>query len=119
GREWCDAEVLRRLRRRSLAVLRREVEPVDGTALGRFLPAWQGVGSPVRGVDRVLEVIEQLQGAPLTASTLEDAVLGARVRDYTPAWLDELAAAGEVVWLGRGALGSGDGRIALYLRDQV
>src|SRR5690606_15320506 len=63
--------------------------------------------------------IEQLQGAPLSASTLEDAVLGARVRDYRPAWLDELAAAGEVVWLGRGALGSGDGRIALYLRDQA
>ncbi len=117
GREWIDAEVLRRLRRRSLAVLRREVEPVEPAALVRFLPAWQGVGSRLRGVDRTLEAVEQLQGAPVPASVLERDVLAVRVRDYNPAALDELTAAGEVVWAGRGPLGTGDGRVALYLRD--
>ena len=119
GREWCDADVLRRIRRRSLAVLRREVEPVEPDALGRFLPGWQGVGSPLRGVDRTFEALEQLQGAPLPASVLEDDVLAARVRDYTPAWLDELAAAGDIVWVGRGPLGSRDGKVSVYLRDQA
>jgi len=117
GREWIDAEVLRRLRRRSLAVLRKEVEPVEPAALVRFLPAWQGVGSRLRGVDRTLEAVEQLQGAPVPASVLERDVLAVRVRDYSPAWLDELTAGGEVVWAGRGPLGTGDGRVALYLRD--
>ena len=119
GREWCDAEVLRRIRRRSLAALRREVEPVEQSALGRFLPGWQGIGSPIRGVDRTFEAIEQLQGAPIPASVLERDVLAARVRDYTPAWLDELAAAGDIVWVGRGSLGARDGRVGLYLRDQA
>ncbi|CAN5216422.1 ATP-dependent helicase [soil metagenome] len=119
AREWCDAEVLRRLRRRSLAVLRREVEPVEPAALARFLPAWQGVGQRARGVDRTLEATEQLQGAALPASGLERDVLAARVRDYAPAWLDELTAAGEVVWVGRGPLGATDGRVALYLREQA
>jgi len=118
-REWVDAEVLRRLRRMSLAALRREVEPVDPRALARFLPGWQGIGSGVPGVDRVFEAVEQLQGAAVPASVLERDVLGVRVGSYRPAWLDELLAAGEVVWLGRGALGSSDGRVALYLRDQA
>ena len=119
GREWCDAEVLRRLRRRSLAALRKEVEPVEPEALGRFLPGWQGVGSRIPGVDRLFEVVEQLQGMPLVVSTLERDVLAVRVAHYNPAWLDELMAAGEVVWVGRGALGSGDGRVSLYVRDQA
>ncbi len=118
-REWCDAEVLRRLRRRSLAVLRKEVEPVEPAALGRFLGPWQGVGSSSVGVDRTLEVIEQLQALPVPASALERDVLAARIRDYTPAWLDQLSSAGEVVWIGRGPLGADDGRVALYLRDQA
>jgi ATP-dependent helicase Lhr and Lhr-like helicase len=117
GHEWIDMEVLRRLRRRSLAALRREVEPVEPAAYARFLPVWQGVGSAMRGVDRTFEVIEQLQGAPLPASVLERDVLAARVRDYTPAWLDELTGAGEVVWIGRGPLGTGDGLVALYTRE--
>jgi ATP-dependent Lhr-like helicase len=119
AREWCDAEVLRRLRRRSLAVLRREVEPVEPEALARFLPAWQGCDARFPGVDRTFEAIEQLAGAPLPASVWERDVLPVRVKGYSPAWLDELSAAGEVVWVGRGPLGSGDGRIALYLRDRA
>ncbi|WP_205745940.1 DEAD/DEAH box helicase [Egibacter rhizosphaerae] len=119
SREWCDAQVLRRLRRRSLAVLRQEVEAVEPEALARFLPGWQGVGSQARGVDRVFEVVEQLQRLPLPASVLERDVLAARVRDYQPGWLDELCASGEVVWVGHGALGQSDGLVALYLRDQA
>ena len=118
-REWCDAEVLRRLRRRSLASLRKEVEPVEPEALGRFLPAWHGLTNRPRGIDRTLEVVEQLQGAPLPASMLDTDVLADRIGDYDPSTLDQLLASGEVVWTGRGALGSGDGRICLYLRDQA
>jgi ATP-dependent Lhr-like helicase len=118
-REWCDVEVLRRLRRRSLAALRREVEPVEPAALARFLPGWQGVDSRISGVERTLEVVEQLQGCPLPASVLEFDILAARVRDYRPAWLDELMAGGELVWVGRGPLGSDNGRVGLYLREQA
>jgi ATP-dependent Lhr-like helicase len=118
-REWCDVEVLRRLRRRSLATLRREVEPVEPDALARFLPNWQGVGSRTPGVERTLEVVEHLQGAPLPASVLETDILAARVRDYRSAWLDELTAGGDIVWVGRGPLGTDDGRVSLYLREQA
>ena len=118
-REWCDTEVLRRVRRRSLAALRREVEPVEPEALARFLPGWQGVGSRARGVDRTLEAVEQLQAAPVPASVLEVDILPLRVADYRSAWLDELTATGDIVWVGRGPLGSDDGRVALYLRDQA
>ena len=130
GTEWCDAEVLRRLRRRSLARLRQEVEPVDPQALARFLPAWQSVavegGSSkaaprrgLRGVDGVLTAIDQLAGAPVPASALEHLVLAARVRDYEPAYLDELTAAGEVLWAGQGDLPGNDGWVALHLADQA
>ena len=118
-REWCDAEVLRRLRRRSLATLRKEVEPVEPEALARFLPAWHGIGASLRTIDRTLEVVEQLQGAPFPASLLDTEILAGRVADYEPALLDGLLASGEVVWIGRGPLGSGDGRMSLYLRDQA
>ena len=118
-REWCDAEVLRQLRRRCLAVLRKEVEPVDGAALARFLPEWQGVGRPRRGVDALAEVVGLLQGAPLPASVLEADVLPARMASYSPADLDALATAGEVVWVGAGSLGATDGRVRLLFRDQV
>ena len=117
-REWCDAEVLRRLRRRSLATLRKEVEPVEPDALARFLPAWHGMITKPRGFDRTLEVVEQLQGAPIVSSLL-DRTLNARIGLFEPASLDQLLASGEVVWVGRGALGSGDGRLALYLRSQA
>ena len=118
-REFTDADVLRALRRRSLARLRREVEPVPAEALGRFLPAWQGVGSQAQGLDRLVEVVAQLEGLPIAASVLERDVLSARVRGYTPRLLDELGAAGEIVWIGRGAVGRDDGRVALYRRDRV
>ena len=117
--EFADADVLRSLRRRSLARLRREVEPVPAAAFGRFLPAWHGIGSAATGHDRLLEVITQLEGYPLPASILERDVLPARVRDYAPRLLDELGAAGEVVWIGRGPLGRDDGRVALYRRDRA
>jgi ATP-dependent Lhr-like helicase len=121
-REWCDPEVLRLLRRRSLARLRREVEPVDPSALGRFLPEWQGIvaaGSarpPLRGtaaLERLAEVVDQLAGLPIPASVLERDVLPARIPGYQPRLLDELGSLGEVAWVGRGSLGRDDGRIAL------
>ncbi len=117
GAEWCDAEVLRRLRRRSLANARREVEPVDPAALGRFLPAWQHVGSRLRGPDGVLAVVEQLAGCAVPASALEPFVLRGRLLDYSPAHLDELTAAGEVFWAGSGSLPGDDGWVSLHLAD--
>jgi ATP-dependent helicase Lhr and Lhr-like helicase len=118
GAEWCDAEVLRRLRRRSLARLRREVEPVPTQALARFLPAWQGIGGgKLRGVDGVLRAVEQLQGAPVPASALESLVLPARVSGYSPAMLDELTTAGEVLWTGAGGLPGNDGWVVLAPAD--
>jgi ATP-dependent Lhr-like helicase len=117
GTEWCDAEVLRTLRRRSLAALRKEVEPVSPAALGRFLPTWQHVGGRLRGTDGVLRVVEQLQGAAVPASALESLVLPARVAGYSPAQLDELCAAGEVLWAGHGSLPGSDGWVSLHLPD--
>ncbi|MGX5188144.1 ATP-dependent helicase [Streptomyces avermitilis] len=119
GQEWCDATVLRRLRRRSLAALRHELEPVPPAALAQFLPQWQHVGGGhgLRGVDGLVRAIEQLQGASVPASALEKLVLPSRVSNYTPAMLDELTAAGEVVWAGAGSLPGKDGWISLYLAD--
>ncbi len=118
-REWCEPEVLRLIRRRSLARLRREIEPVEPTALARFLPAWHGVGATARGIDRLAEVLVQLEGLAMPASVLEQDVLPARVVDYQPRMLDELGAAGEVSWVGAGSLGRDDGRIALYRPDRL
>ena len=119
GSEWCDAEVLRTLRRRSLARLRKEVEPVEPTALARFLGAWQHVGGKLRGVDGVVSVIDQLSGCPVPASALEPLILASRVRDYEPAYLDELTAAGEVIWAGHASLPGSDGWVSLHLADQA
>jgi ATP-dependent Lhr-like helicase len=134
-REWCDPEVLRQLRRRSLARLRREVEPVEQVVLARFLPAWHGVrpvaavaagdevdgpsreAAPLGGeaaLERLAEVVDQLAGLPIPASVLERDVLPARIPGYQPRLLDELGALGEVAWVGRGSLGRDDGRIVLY-----
>ncbi|MER7519778.1 ATP-dependent helicase [Streptomyces sp. NPDC126499] len=118
GQEWCDAAVLRRLRRRSLAALRHELEPVPPAALATFLPQWQHLGgNSLRGIDGLARAIEQLQGAPVPASALEKLVLPSRVRDYSPALLDELTTTGEVIWAGAGALPGKDGWISLYLAD--
>ena len=118
-REFADPEVMRSLRRRSLARLRREVEPVPIDALARFLPGWHGIGSHATGADRLLEVVTQLEGYPIPASILERDVLGARVAGYAPRLLDELGAGGEVVWIGRGPIGRDDGRVALFRRDRA
>jgi ATP-dependent helicase Lhr and Lhr-like helicase len=119
GREWCDADVLRVVRSRSLAALRKEVEPVEPHVLGRFLMSWHGLIRPRAGLDGLLDVVERLQGAPLVASVLEREVLAARVANYSAALLDTLVSAGEVTWLGVDPLGERDGRIALYLTDHV
>src|SRR5256886_4781653 len=119
GREYCHPDVLRTLRRRSLAALRREVESVAPDALARFLPAWHGVGVRAGGVDRLIEVVFQLQALALPASVIERDVVASRVSGYTPRLLDELVSMGEVVWVGRGSLGTSDGRVALYLRGEA
>src|SRR5690348_360068 len=119
GREYCHPDVLRTLRRRSLAALRREVESVPPEALARFLPAWHGVGARAQGTDRLLEVVFQLQGLALPASVIERDVIAGRVANYNPRLLDELVSMGEVVWVGRGSLGTSDGRVALYLRGDA
>ena len=126
GDEFCDADVLRTLRRRSLAALRSEVEPVDPRVLGVFLPRWQGIdpvpvtagpshrSGSLRGVDGLARAVEQLAGAVVPASALETLVLPARIVDYSPALLDELTAAGEVLWAGHGALPGNDGLVSLH-----
>ena len=119
GREWCEADVLRQLRQRSLARLRHQVEPVGAAALGRLAATWNGLGTPRRGLDALLDVIEQLQGVPLPASLLEREILPARIADYAPSDLDTLAGAGEVTWVGLESLGERDGRVALYLTDHL
>jgi len=139
GAEWCDAEVLRRLRRRSLAALRKEVEPVEPSTLGRFLPVWQnvvstgsatarsgsetptrsGAGGALRGVDGVLAAVDQLAGCAVPASALEPLVLSSRVVDYSPTMLDELTASGEVLWAGHGALPGTDGWVSLHPADSA
>ncbi len=126
GVEWCDAEVLRLLRRRCLARLRKEAEPVPPEVLARFLPAWHGIGGSAASLGRrradagaVLEVVERLAGAPVPASALETLVLPARVPGYSPALLDELTSAGEVVWSGAGALPGGDGWLVLAPADSA
>jgi ATP-dependent helicase Lhr and Lhr-like helicase len=141
GTEWCDAEVLRLLRRRCLARLRKEAEPVPPEVLARFLPAWHGIGPPGsagmtgaggstgsagstgsrRRADAgsVLEVLERLAGVPVPASALETLVLPGRVPGYSPALLDELTSAGEIVWSGAGALPGGDGWLVLAPADSA
>ena len=120
-REWCDAEILRQIRRKSLARLRREVEPVEQHTLARFLTHWQGLLTPRRGasLDALLDAVESLQGAPLPASLVETAILPARIADYAPAGLDTLIAAGEVAWAGVEPIGERDGRIALFLAEKL
>lgn len=117
--EWCDREVLRRIKRRTLARLRDEVEPVEPATLARFLPAWHGIGGRPRGMSRLEEVLAQLEGLPVAYSELESTILPARVPDFSPRMLDELGAMGWLVWVGCGSLGTGDGRVALYRRDRI
>jgi len=122
GSEWVDAEILRRLRSRSLAALRHEVEPVSHDTLARFLPAWQHVGTStslpkLTGIDGLVQVIDQLGGVALPASAWETLILPSRLRNYSPAWLDELTVTGEVLWSGVGSLAGSDGWVSLHLAD--
>ncbi|PTL59451.1 DEAD/DEAH box helicase [Paraconexibacter algicola] len=121
-REWCDADVLRRLRRASLAALRHEIEAADQRALGRFMPSWHGIDRhpPAgAGIDRLRETLVPLQGLALPVETWESEVLPRRIGAYSPTWLDQLCASGEVVWVGSGALGRRSGRVALYFREDA
>jgi len=121
-REWCEADVLRRVRRASLAHLRQEVEPADAATYARFLASWQGVDRYRRagaGVDRLREILVPLQGVALTAKVWERDVLPRRMGAYKPMWLDELCTSGEIVWIGAGAIGRADGRVAFYFREDV
>ncbi len=120
--EWCDVEVLRRLRRASLAALRKEIEPADQRALAAFLPSWQGVDrhpASGAGIDRLREVLVALQGLALPAEVWERDVLPRRTGTYSPTWLDQLCASGELVWVGAGTLGRTTGRVALYFREDA
>ncbi len=120
-REWCDVEVLRRLRRASLAALRKEIEPADQRRLAAFLPSWQGLdrhSSAGAGIDRLREVLVPLQGLALPVEIWERDVLPRRTGAYSQTWLDELCASGEVVWVGAGPLGR-SGRVALYFREDA
>ncbi|TQJ10885.1 ATP-dependent helicase [Lapillicoccus jejuensis] len=117
GTDFCDAGVLRTIRRRSLAALRAEVEPVTGRDLARFLPAWQGVGGQLRGLEGLVRAVEQLGGAVLPASALETLVLPGRVAGYTPGMLDELMSSGDVLWRGHGSLPGDDGWVSLHVTD--
>lgn len=119
SREFCEVDVLRQLRRRSLAALRREVEPVEQEAFARFLPAWHNIPADRRGAEALVESLGMLSGAALVASTIEADVLPARVRAFRPTMLDELLTAGELVWIGAGAVGARDGRIRLCFVDQL
>jgi ATP-dependent helicase Lhr and Lhr-like helicase len=121
-REWCDSDVLRRVRRASLARLRKEVEAADRTELARFLPSWQNVDAfrPAgAGPDRLREALVPLQGVALTPKVWERDVLPRRLGAYSPNWLDQLCTSGELIWIGAGSLGRSDGRVALYFREDV
>jgi ATP-dependent Lhr-like helicase len=120
--EWCDAEVLRRLRRASLAVHRREIEPAERRALAVFLPSWQGIDrhpASGAGIERLRETLVPLQGLALPAELWEQSILPRRTGAYSTSWLDQLCAAGEIVWVGAGAIGKRSGRVALYFRDDA
>jgi len=119
GREWCEPEVLRRIRRRTLARLRGEVAPVEAAGYARFLPAWHGIGAGGPPERRLDEALAQLEGAALPFSDLERMILPARVPGFDPRQLDERGALGQLVWVGCGALGERDGRVALYRRDRA
>jgi ATP-dependent Lhr-like helicase len=120
--EWCDPEILRRLRRASLAVHRREIEPAERRALAVFLPSWQGIDrhAPAgAGIERLRETLVALQGLALPAELWEHSVLPRRTGSYSTSWLDQLCAAGEIVWVGAGPIGKRSGRVALYFRDDA
>ncbi|HLL20580.1 MAG TPA: DEAD/DEAH box helicase, partial [Kofleriaceae bacterium] len=118
-KDSCDPEVLRQLRRRTLSKLRAQVAPVGSAAFAAFLPRWQGLEQPRRGVHALRDAVVRLEGVALPFSELEQRILPARIADYHPRMLDELGAAGELVWVGAGSLGAKDGRVILLRRDRA
>ncbi|HTL38539.1 MAG TPA: DEAD/DEAH box helicase, partial [Kofleriaceae bacterium] len=119
GLDACDPEVLRQLRRRTLAKLRAQVAPVGASAYAAFLPRWHGLDQPRRGALALRDAIGRLEGVGLSFAELEQRILPARIMDYRPQMLDELGAAGELTWVGAGALGTKDGRVMLLRRDHA
>ncbi len=119
GREWCDANVLRTVRQRTLAKLRHQIEPVEPAAYGRFLPVWHRIGVHRQGPEAVLEVVAQIQGCPVPASVLEDQIFHARIPHYDPRDVDGLVSSGMVMWTGVERIGATDGRVALYLTERA
>lgn len=119
GREWCEPEVLRRLKQKTLARLREEIEPAPGEVVCRFLLDWHGVAAPVRGAEQLEAVIDRIEGLPLSFSELERAILPARIVDFDPAMLDAAGSEGRIVWIGAGAIGERDGRILLHRRERL
>jgi ATP-dependent Lhr-like helicase len=118
-REWCEPEVMQQIRRKSLARLRREIEPVEQSTFARFTARWQGVTVRRRGLAALLDTVENLQGAPLLASELEREILPVRIAGYRPEDFDAVIASGQVMWVGLEQIGNRDGRIALYLNESV
>ena len=118
-REWCDPDVMQQIRRKSLARLRREIEPVEQRIFARLTARWQGVSVRRRGLDSLLDTVENLQGSALLASELEREILPSRIANYQPGDLDTVMAAGEVVWVGVEQVGNRDGRLALYLSESL
>ncbi|HSD88343.1 MAG TPA: DEAD/DEAH box helicase, partial [Kofleriaceae bacterium] len=119
GLDSCDPEVMRQLRRRTLAKLRAQVAPVGSASYAAFLPRWHGLDQPRRGSLALRDAIGRLEGVALPFSEIEQRILPARILDYHPRMLDELGAAGELTWVGAGALGTKDGRIVLLRRDRA
>ncbi len=117
--EWCDPDVMQQVRRKSLARLRREIEPVEQSTFARFTARWQGVAVRRRGLESLLDTVENLQGAALLASELEREILPARISDYRPGDLDTVMASGQVMWVGVEPIGARDGRISLYLNESL
>jgi ATP-dependent Lhr-like helicase len=111
--------VLRRVKKKTLAKLREEIEPVEGEVLGRFLQDWHGILRPQRGCARLEEAIDRLEALPLSFTELERAILPARIADFEPALLDEAGSQGRLVWIGAGAIGERDGRVALFRRERL
>ena len=121
GTQWCHPDVLRLVKRRSVALLRHQIEPVSQRALAAFLPRWHRIGATegarLRGAEGVLEAVRMLAGVPLPVSALEASLLPLRVADYSPDMLDELTSAGEVLWTGTAQLPGGDGWVCMVPAD--
>jgi ATP-dependent Lhr-like helicase len=116
GTSYCDVDVMRAIKRRSLAALRKEMEAVDGFTYARFLQRLHGIGASQRGQEALRAALARLEGAPLDLGVLEREILPARVRGFVPSDLDQLLSSGELVWRGlENTLNAG--RIALYFRD--